>query len=149
VSLGHRDRIYLPRCPSRPSLGNLYPLHCSFWLITSHLKGGHLSYDAAHIAAVNAAVVAFEQNNADTRAAVVHGITGLPSGNGTFAAPVPAVQLFYDGPDLPEGMFADFFAIPTVSSTWAGPITFLTWSGTDGGVTNLRWAMVHISSQLF
>jgi hypothetical protein len=127
----------------------LYSLHCSFWLITSHLKGGHLSYDAAHIAAVNAAVVAFEQNNADTRAAVVHGITGLPSGNGTFAAPVPAVQLFYDGPDLPEGMFADFFAIPTVSSTWAGPITFLTWSGTDGGVTNLRWAMVHISSQLF
>ncbi|KAJ7496901.1 FAD-binding domain-containing protein [Mycena latifolia] len=99
--------------------------------------GGHISYDAAHMADVNAAVVAFEQNNVDIRAAVVHGITGLPQ-NGTFAAPVPAVQLFYDGPDLPEGMFADFFAIPTVSNTWAGPITFLTWSGADGGVSSLR-----------
>ncbi|KAJ6542154.1 FAD-binding domain-containing protein [Mycena vulgaris] len=99
--------------------------------------GGHLSYAAPHMADVNTAVVAFEQNNVDTRAAVVHGITSLPS-NGTFAAPVAAVQLFYDGPNLPEGMFADFFAIPTVSNNWAGPITFLTWSGADGGVSNLR-----------
>ncbi|KAJ7167485.1 FAD-binding domain-containing protein [Mycena filopes] len=102
------------------------------------LWGGHLSYPAANISAVNAAVAAFEKTNTDTRAAVVHGITGLPAGNGTFAAPVGAVQLFYDGPVLPDGMFADFFAIPTVSSTWAGPISFLQWSGTDGGVTNLR-----------
>ncbi|KAJ7044644.1 FAD-binding domain-containing protein [Mycena alexandri] len=100
--------------------------------------GGHLSYAAPDLAAVNAAVIAFEQNNTDTRAAVVHGITGLPAGNGTFAAPVAAVQLFYDGPTLPEGMFSDFFAIPAVSSTWNGPITFLNWSGTDGGVSNLR-----------
>ncbi|KAJ7780926.1 FAD-binding domain-containing protein, partial [Mycena metata] len=100
--------------------------------------GGHLTFDAAQLAAVNAAVVAFEQNNIDTRAAVVHGITGLPAGNGSFAAPVPGVQLFYDGPVLPEGMFSDFFAIPTLTTTWAGPITFLEWSGTDGGVSGLR-----------
>ncbi|KAJ7744294.1 FAD-binding domain-containing protein [Mycena maculata] len=99
--------------------------------------GGHLSYAAADLAAVNAAVVAFEQNNTDTHAAVVHGITSLPT-NGTSGAPFPAVQLFYDGPDLPEGMFADFFAIPAVSSDWSGPITFLTWSGADGGVSDLR-----------
>ncbi|KAJ6577762.1 FAD-binding domain-containing protein [Mycena capillaripes] len=102
------------------------------------VSAGRLSYDAAHMAEVNAAVVAFEQNNTDTRAAVVSGLTGLPAGNGTFAAPVAAVQLFYDGPVLPEGMFSDFFAIPTTASTWAGPITFLAWSGGDGGVSNLR-----------
>ncbi|KAJ7044666.1 FAD-binding domain-containing protein [Mycena alexandri] len=100
--------------------------------------GGHLTFDAAQLTAVNAAVVAFEQNNTDTRAAVVHGITGLPAGNGSFAAPVPGVQLFYDGPTLPEGMFSDFFAIPTLTTTWAGPITFLEWSGTDGSVSGLR-----------
>ncbi|KAJ7349828.1 FAD-binding domain-containing protein [Mycena albidolilacea] len=101
--------------------------------------GGHLSYDAAHTAAVNAAIVAFEQTNTDPRAALVGGITALPTGpNGTFSAPTQAVQLFYDGPVLPKGMFADFFAIPTVSNNWAGPITFLAWSGTDGGVSGLR-----------
>ncbi|KAF7343170.1 FAD-binding domain-containing protein [Mycena venus] len=99
--------------------------------------GGHLTYAASQMAAVNAAVVAFEQNNTDIRAAIVHGITSTPT-NGTFGAPFPAVQLFYDGPVLPEGMFADFFAIPTVSNNFAGPITFLTWSGADGGVSNLR-----------
>ncbi|KAJ7262806.1 FAD-binding domain-containing protein [Mycena rebaudengoi] len=97
-----------------------------------------LSYDAAHLADVNAAIVAFEQKNTDTRAAVVSSITALPAGNGTFSAPFPAVQLFYDGPEFPEGMFADFFAIPTIASNWAGPITFLKWSGGDGGVSSLR-----------
>jgi hypothetical protein len=96
------------------------------------------------MADVNAAVVAFEQNNLDIRAAVVHGITGLPGSNGTFGAPFPAVQLFYDGPNLPAGTFADFFAIPTVSNTWASPITFLNWSGTDGGVSNLRCALDYV-----
>ncbi|KAJ7671238.1 FAD-binding domain-containing protein [Mycena polygramma] len=99
---------------------------------------GRLSYDAAHMALVNAAVAAFEKNNTDTRAAVVSGITALPAGNGTMGAPVPGVQLFYDGSVLPEGMFADFFAIPTTANTWGGPITFLAWSGTDGGVSDLR-----------
>ncbi|KAJ7437262.1 FAD-binding domain-containing protein [Mycena galericulata] len=100
--------------------------------------GGHITYDAAYMAEVNAAVVAFEQNNTDTRAAIVGGVTSLPGSNGTFGPPFPGVQIFYDGPDLPEGMFADFLAIPTTASDWGGPITFLTWSGADGGVTNLR-----------
>ncbi|KAJ7079923.1 FAD-binding domain-containing protein [Mycena crocata] len=100
--------------------------------------GGHLSFAAAQMPAINAAVVAFEQNNKDTRASLVHGITSLPTGNGTFGAPTAAVQLFYDGHELPEGLFADFFAIPSVSNNWAGPITFLAWSGTDGGVSKLR-----------
>ncbi|KAK7046933.1 FAD-binding domain-containing protein [Favolaschia claudopus] len=100
--------------------------------------GGHLSYAASDITKVNAAVAAFEQQNTDTRAAIVSGITGLPGPNGTFAQPIAAVQLFYDGPVVPEGMFADFFAIPTVSNNWGGPITFLAWSGKDGGVSSLR-----------
>ncbi|KAJ7124360.1 FAD-binding domain-containing protein [Mycena epipterygia] len=100
--------------------------------------GGHLSYAAADTAAVNAAVVAFERNNTDTRAAIVHGLTALPGPNGTFAPPFAAVQLFYDGVDFPAGMFADFFAIPAASSNWGGPMTFLQWSGADGGVSNLR-----------
>ncbi|KAF8188840.1 FAD-binding domain-containing protein [Mycena galopus ATCC 62051] len=100
--------------------------------------GGHLNYAAADMEAVNAAIVAFEEQNTDTRAAVVGGLTGLPGTNGTFAAPFPAVQLFYDGPVLPDGMFADFFAIPTTSSDWSGPISFLSWSGADGGVSDLR-----------
>ncbi|KAJ6470934.1 FAD-binding domain-containing protein [Mycena sanguinolenta] len=100
--------------------------------------GGRLTYAAADMATVNAAIVAFEQNNTDTRAAVVGGFTALPGSNGTLAAPVPGVQLFYDGPDLPDGMFADFLAIPAVSSLWSGPISFLNWSGTDGGVSSLR-----------
>ncbi|KAJ7219699.1 FAD-binding domain-containing protein [Mycena haematopus] len=100
--------------------------------------GGHINYAAADMVAVNAAVVAFERNNTDTRAAVVGGVSALPGPNGTIGAPTPGVQLFYDGPDLPEGMFADFLAIPSVSSDWGGPISFLTWSGADGGVSNLR-----------
>ncbi|KAJ7607749.1 FAD-binding domain-containing protein [Roridomyces roridus] len=112
------------------------------------VHGGHLTYDFSQMSAVNAALVAFEQNNKDTRAAVVGGISSLPTANGTLGAPAPGVQIFYDGAELPDGMFADFLAIPTVSSDWTGqPITFLEWSGLDGGVSNLR-GLFHAFSTL-
>ncbi|KZW04131.1 FAD-binding domain-containing protein [Exidia glandulosa HHB12029] len=100
---------------------------------------GRVSYDSAHTPAALAALAHFEQTNTDPRAAVVGGIGSTPSPTtGQLATPTAGLQLFYDGPSPPAGVFQEFLDIPSVSNTWGGPITFLQWTGTDGGVSKLR-----------
>lgn len=109
--------------------------------LTNTIQAGRVSYDNAHIPAVMAAVAHFEQHSTDPRAAVVAGVQSvLNATTGALAAPTAGLQLFYDGPSPPEGVFQEFFDIPSVANTWGGPISFLQWTGGDGGVSNLRYA---------
>ncbi|EJD49108.1 FAD-binding domain-containing protein [Auricularia subglabra TFB-10046 SS5] len=100
---------------------------------------GRINYATNQLPLLTAAIARFERENVDPRAAIVAGIAALPNVTSGILNPATGnLQLFYDGPNPPASVFSEFLAIPAMSNTWGGPMSFLQWVGGDGGVSNLR-----------
>ncbi|PBK85371.1 FAD dependent oxidoreductase [Armillaria gallica] len=89
--------------------GNNYGIVTRFTLKThpqGAVWGGLASYNASYISAFTAASVKFCSEVTDPKAGMII-VYGYTSGQ-----VILSTQMFYDGPDPPDGIFDDFLAIP-------------------------------------
>jgi hypothetical protein len=77
----------------------------------THAQGAILAFNGSQVPAITAALAAFAGSYSDPRAAVVGGYAGAGG------ALLPSVQLFYDAPAPPAGLFDAFLAIPATSAS--------------------------------
>ncbi|KAF9801524.1 hypothetical protein IEO21_10094 [Rhodonia placenta] len=75
--------------------------------------GGTIIYPNSSINDVSAATVAFTTNVTDPKAAIIT-YYGYDEGNASFI--IASVDIFYDAPTPPDGIFDDFLAIPSLES---------------------------------
>ena len=88
-------------------------------------QGGILSYSLENIDAVNEAVAKYSLSNQDPKSQILvsyasianqvspHSFSNEPSAN-EWDQFMANIFMFYDAPELPQGMFADFLNIPSI-----------------------------------
>ncbi|PBK85372.1 FAD dependent oxidoreductase [Armillaria gallica] len=92
--------------------GNNYGIVTRFTLKTHQqgaVWGGLAAYNASYISAFTAAAVKFCSEVTDPKAGMII-VYGYTSGQ-----VILSTQMFYDGPDPPDGIFDDFLAIPALA----------------------------------
>jgi hypothetical protein len=77
----------------------------------SYTQGAIMSFNGTQVQALTSAIAAFAGNYSDPKAAIVGGYQGAAG------MVFPSVQLFYDAPEPPAGLYDAFLAIPATSSS--------------------------------